>query len=319
MVANAADLDLDPYQVEAIKGECCTQAQQWVGFLIDDESSARSFFLQEYRLRDQTFYSGDPRRLRPLCRSGWAEPWQEQLPWLIHPEHLTVTELELALAIFRWHEPAPRLCRWLQARPHVLWRIHSMLLRRYCFELLPHLRRAMRADGLYRPPFRAGELPRLGLRIGGLTAVGYVACLGIDAAPVLFFHVAWWLTALLLVACAGVTYWLYLRDVLKRNRGVMENKRHAARRVGRIMWRSLLWSGLLSLPVLVLWWQMLALPAPLQAGVVPQLHPAWPISSADLALTLRAALGWLAMVGFAGLLGCLVQWLWEDTSVLEPI
>ena len=121
-------------------------ASAWVRHLISPEGTRERFFLQEYVARDEGLY--DAGSLRPR---KWESDscWRTAYPWVTHPERLTITEMELVLAIFRpfsaGSEGRPRLVGWLERYPHLLWRIHRFLLSRYCFQLLPAFREALRA------------------------------------------------------------------------------------------------------------------------------------------------------------------------------
>jgi hypothetical protein len=120
-------------------------ASAWVKHLISPEGTRERFFLQEYVARDGGLY--DAGSLRPRkWESGSC--WREAYPWLRHPEWLTITEMELVLAIFRpvsaESTGRPRLVGWLERYPHLLWRIHRFLLSRYCFQLLRPFREALK-------------------------------------------------------------------------------------------------------------------------------------------------------------------------------
>lgn len=126
-------------------------AHAWVLFLCTRTQD--TFFLQHFRVRDAVFYEqprasneDNPLHLQPKPHADWGllndthdEPtkeWQNRLPWLEHPERLTVAELELALAIFEWDPKRPRFVWWIERFPHILRRVHQFLLRRYCWTLL---------------------------------------------------------------------------------------------------------------------------------------------------------------------------------------
>jgi len=319
-------------QQEAKKApnELAAEATHWVMFLVQDESSSRSFFLQEYRANDNHLY-GDS--LRPCRRDHMASYWASNknvLRWLKHPERLTITELELALAIFDWHEEKPRLVWWVKKRPYILWRVHRFLLKRYCLQLLRPLRRARKDAEKNAPPYRAGEQLWAHPRMLGMTMIGMLGCLGVDAFKVIFFASAWWQQAVALAAAFLVLWYFYYVDVYKQNKGVMATKTHGLRRTAWVVARALVVSGVLGLIPLAFWScfprerllevvqaapQEFFVPPPAEIVIplaVPALRPDWP-------LTASATLGWLCLVVYAALFGCILQWLWEDTSALEPV
>lgn len=312
-------------------------AYQWVQFLIDDESSRRNFFLQEFRSRDSTFY--DPTRLQPLKRAS-DDPWCKAMPWMAHAEELTLTELELALCILDWDRSpeergtsAPRFVWWVRRRPAILWRIHAFLLKRYSFPLLGVFQEALRGtcdamEGgkpsvLDRPPYRAGEHWRWYPRVGGLTAVGFLGVLSLDQLVAVLFAspipIAAGVAALgLALLCA-----LVHMDVFKQNRGVMASFRHGLPRVARLVECFLAWAMVMSMTLAVsasVW------PAVATSGAMFHRFEGTPFANL---LVLSAPIGWRCiarlLVGLTGVttlssfLGALLQWFWEDRAATEPI
>lgn len=350
LLAAAAHKDLD------------VPARRWVQFLVDDLASSQHFFLQAQRTDDVEFFSRGGVRggtLQPKPKTSWPRGWSEKLRWLRHPEQLTVTELELALVLFKWDSDKADLAEWVRDCPHILWRVHRFLLRRYSLQLLGPFRQALCADtamggwrqrtrrrlgawlgwgwlagctdkNLHQPPFRAGELLWLQPRLIGMTLVGYLACLGLDALKLLFFAGPLGPAVGALGVALAALWALYHVDVFKQNRGVLASARHGRPRVLGMVLRSLAVSAVLSVAPMLFWTcvrplrgveldPVVPLGQPALPGVVvPYLHAtaSWP---PDWALTGRMTVGWLAMVATAAALGCLLQWFWEDTSTLEPV
>lgn len=121
---------------------------RWVHFLT--EVADNLFLLQDCLLRvsrgDSVFYQTGREPdlcLSPKAHSEWSEGWDQTLPWLRHPEQLTVPELELALCIFRWDRERPVLADWLCRYPYILPRIQRYFLSRYCWPLKDALDEAM--------------------------------------------------------------------------------------------------------------------------------------------------------------------------------
>ncbi len=289
----------------------------WVEHLISPAGTTQRFFLQEYCSRDAGLY--DSRTLRPMHwdkepkwrnafkrLSHWDErpDWRKAYPWLKHPENLTITELELVLAIFRpftgqesglarwaracglshswllWtcfpkkmQEGGARFAGWIERYPHLLWQIHRFLLSRYCFQLLPAFREALRAgrrtfgdkegggsgngaaearggkDGgstLYAPPFRAGEFLTLYPRIAGLVSIGFLGLMEVDLAQVLFFATSWLVAFVAGVAAIVLLFVLNYMDIYKQNRGVMNDRRHGGGRAWGLLTRFLGWGAFLT-------------------------------------------------------------------------
>ena len=287
-------------------------AYRWVGYLIGDHSSRFSFYLQEFRARDHVFYhvvpegNGGRPTLRPKSRAEWPGAWKEVLRWFRHPERLTVGELELALAVFEWTAERPRFVWWLRERPHILWRVHRFLLKRYGYELLVPFCKALRADGLDQPPFRAGELWLLQPRIAGLSFIGFLAVVGLLRDVDLFCGPCMagggvppgvlWAGSLL---CALLLWVVVYVDVFKQNRGVMSSLSHGVRRV----WQTVFY---------FLWW-----------GTVFSIGYVWG-AGALLGLNIGVDPGYRAVAAAftaaaACLIGALLQWFWEDRAATEPV
>ncbi len=304
--AQRAGADVDDQMATAYQQWCYA----WVRYLAGDEVTTATFYLQQYAVTDTRFYRGsEPSgagRLRPKPRGEWPKAWGPVLPWLRHPERLTVGELELALAVFEWKAKQPRFVWWLRHRPHVLWRIHRFLLKRYCYELLSPFREALRADGLDRPPFRAGELWQLQPRIAGLSFIGFLAMLGLYRDLDLFCGPcmagggvpagALWAAAAL---CAGLLWVVVYVDVFKQNRGMMSSLMHGARRVWLTVWGFLWWGAVFATGYV----GGLGGLAGLDIGVDPGYR--------------GVAVGFTA--ASACLIGALLQWFWEDRAATEPV
>jgi len=282
----------------------------WVRYLVGDEVTTATFYLQQYVVTDTRFYRGrDPSgegSLRPKSRAEWPGAWKGVLRWLRHPERLTVGELELALAVFEWTAERPRFVWWLRERPHILWRIHRFLLKRYGYELLVPFCKALRADGLDQPPFRAGELWLLQPRIAGLSFIGFLAVVGLLRDVDLFCGPCMagggvppgvlWAGSLL---CALLLWVVVYVDVFKQNRGVMSSLSHGVRRV----WQTVFY---------FLWW-----------GTVFSIGYVWG-AGALLGLNIGVDPGYRAVAAAftaaaACLIGALLQWFWEDRAATEPV
>lgn len=307
-------------------------ASRWVRFLISDQASQEKFFLQEYVSRDSALY--ETNRLRPKSP---PEAWSD-LP-TVKSRQLTITEWELTLAIFVKDEGEKvRFTWWLSRYPHLLWRIHAFLLRRYCFPLLKLFSQAQKntpreiAEGsggerasscrLDRPPFRAGEFWRLYPRIGALTLLGLLAVVGLTPALAFFFAAHPALVAAGVVSCLGLQVILAYIDVFKQNRGVMTSGDHARPRVWGLTLRMFAWGLALSAVFLGLSWVVQLLPNEWH-GLRPDLArenlllPAFrPLSSERIA---RLLLGWLGLAASSGAIGALLQWIWEERAATEPI
>lgn len=313
-------------------------AYAWVRTLVTAEGAARSSFLLRNRVSDATFYRAvtDP---QPKRRSNWPPPWQSQLPFLDHPHELTVTELELALAIFDWSQPSPAFVWWLKQEPHILWRIHDFLLNRYAFYLLPLFETALEEAGLDRPPYRAGEGLLLAKRASslrtrpprliGLTALGYLGLITVDSFIVFVFAG----NAAVVLLATGAGLWgghrLYHMDVFKQNRGVLASLEHARGRIRQAFRLALGWSAALAPGVFGFWFALGWLGTPSADGrfadfgegalggmIVPYVIPAWPLNWVRIGELLA---GFLALGAAAIVIGALVQWFWQDESAIEPI
>lgn len=312
-------------------------ASRWVRFLISEQASQEKFFLQEYVARDNAFYEND--HLRPKAN---LKVWDD-LPAL-KSHQLTITEWELTLAIFTHDGKTWRFTWWLARYPHLLWRIHAFLLRRYCFPLLALFRQAQKNTqksesnasldrppsrageqsnaSLDRPPFRAGELWRLYPRIGALTFLGLLAIVGLTPALAFFFAGHWLLVAFAVGAAFVVQLVLSGIDVFKQNRGVMVSKGHAWPRVWRLSLRFFLWGFVLAVGFLAACWLTQLLPfeksalRPLEGWgniLLPE------VSLAPAGKGARFLLGVLGLAAASGTLGALLQWIWEERAATEPI
>lgn len=309
-------------------------ADRWVQFLISEESSSRNFFLQEYRTRDGTFY--EPDDLQPKWHDDNQREWRKSLPVVSELERLTVTELELALAILDMESERgePRFVWWLQERPAILWRIHAFLLKRYCFSLLKAFQAALRNRGdgqspgrhLDRPPFRAGELWALYPRVGGLTVVGFLGVMSLDQLVAILFAAPWCVASIVALAGVGLLATLAYMDVFKQNRGVMASMPHGLPRVAHLVGLFLAWglafAAVLSLSTMAwkalgpsdgvfVWFRGAGEPF----GNLVALAP--PVGS--WARVGRFLLGLLGVASLSASLGALLQWFWEDKSATEPI
>lgn len=313
-------------------------AYAWVALLVHRDASSRSFYLQGHRVHDTVFYRG-ARNLQPNTRENWPGEWKGKLKFLEHPERLTVTELELALAIFDWSSKSPAFVWWLKEEPHILWRIHHFLLSRYAFYLLVPFERALAKDGFHQPPFRAGEgLEPFGLphtriippRLIGLTALGYLGLITVDPFVAFIFAGHLVIVAVTFVAAAYAGWRLYYIDVFKQNRGVLASPHHACRRILHAWGLAVLWSGVLAVAVYALWFSLGKLGDPLPRGrfvqfpegtglgglLTPYVIPTFPV---DWLRVGDMSLRWLTLVATAIVVGALVQWFWQDESAIEPI
>jgi hypothetical protein len=345
-VAVSAALHKEPASSDNLALVARLVASRWVQFLISEESSSRNFFLQEYRASDGTFYN-KPEELQPKCLDDWPKGWGgKALPGLLHPEHLTVTELEIALAIFDWDQEggsrptSPHFVWWLRDRPAILWRIHAFLLKRYCFPLLGVFSAALgntgqgrngdhgstTAQSLDRPPFRAGELWALYPRIGGLTVVGFLGVMSLDQLVAILFAAPWWVAAIAAFGGLGLLATLAYMDVFKQNRGVMASMPHGLPRVAHLVGLFAAW-GLASAAVLSLstlawkalgpsdgafvWFDGAGNPFGNLVVLAPPVG-SWP-------RVLRFLVGLVGVASLSAALGALLQWVWEDKSATEPI
>jgi hypothetical protein len=346
-------------------------ASAWVRHLISPEGTSQRFFLQEYVARDEGLYDAGTLRPKPwVGKNGWRKAY----PWLRHPENLTITEMELVLAIFRpqtnqgsglarWARacglshsrllwtcfPAkmqggPRFVGWIERYPHLLWQIHRFLLSRYCFQLLPAFREALRAgqrqngsasakkSHLYAPPFRAGEFLTLYPRIAGLVAIGFLGLMEVDLAQVLFFATNWRVALAAGVVSLVILFLLNYMDVYKQNRGVMSDRRHGVGRALSLLARFWGWSALMGGVYTFLVYLMCQ--DTVNHEVAIQTWPSWPTPDQPPLNGLwnlliptfpplvddgRFPLGLFAMISASCLLGALLQWFFEDTAATEPI
>jgi hypothetical protein len=297
-------------------------AYRWIGFLIAEGSSSRTFFLQHRRIKDPTFFTTGS--LRPQHRP-WPGGWTGKLAWLRHPERLTIVELEIALALFDWDAPRPRFVRWVRDYPHILWRVHDFLLKRYCFPLLGPLREAAEQAEASSPRFRAGEFWRWYPRVGGLCALGLLGLVSLGPAQTVLFAAPWPVAAVLGASSAALLWLLVGIDICKQNRGVIQSWSHVTPRVWSLWFRSLAWAlvlagafgacaGLLGSSRLDAGALHAFGSAPLSNLLIPEVPPV-----AFLPRFTRFAGGLLAMASSAALLGALLQWFWEDRAMTETI
>jgi hypothetical protein len=333
-------------------------AYSWLDFLLGPAANGRSFFLQHFLTTENlAFYIGnEPTDLQPTPRKCWPDSWKNRdtrtLPIIERPQNLTILEMEIALAIFEWNAKKPRLVWWIREYPHILRRIHQVLLRTYGFALLHPLRRAMKtgtkgadtADSgngatdsssntsnesadqegysLYRAPYIASIGWRCYPRLAGLVTIGLLGILSINYVLTFLFAgplgsvIAGGGAALALIAA------LILMDVFKQNRGVLVSERHALPRTWGVVWRALLY-GAAEVTALVFMLRALLSyiidRGKLESWVAYRQLP-------DMALphvTFWASCGWIVRFTVMGLgavlLGLLLQWFWEDRSVIEPI
>jgi len=187
-------------------------------------------------LPDDRYSKRQPKRRQG--DTGWRGGWERTLPFLKHPERLTMAELELALVIFSWQEDKPVFPQWLQLHaPDLLPCIHRFLLRRYCCELLGPFKEALAAADRFRPPYRAGEIYGVHLRMLSMIAVGLMALLGAsDVLDHLAAHntaQALLMTCLLLALVFILRYRLLSWEVFRQNHGFLASKAHAE---SRIVW-----------------------------------------------------------------------------------
>ncbi len=332
-------------------------AYSWLQFLLGDAAEGRSFFLQHFLLcyAEPFYYGGRPGELRP---SPKKDGWQEILPWLRRPQNLTILEMEIALAIFRWDATEPELVWWIREYPHILRRVHGLLLRTYGFALLGALTRAMKAAredhgpgtsgaeggspvtgdagqseytastngvlsrSLYQAPYLASVGWRVYPRLGGLVLIGLLGILSINYLLTPLYAAPLWLVLTGGLAALALIHRLIMMDVFKQNRGVLVSARHAQPRTLGVLWRALAWGcagTLAACAVLRLILSHLVRRPSLENWTAYRQLP-------DMALPHLAAQPWwhwllrFAVMGLgAVLLGLLLQWFWEDRSVIEPI
>ena len=309
----------------------------WIKFLL--EPGTKSFHFEETRSKDTTFYNG----LRPKPKMNDTSGWNFPLPWLEHPEHLTIAELEVALAVFAWDGSAPDFAWWVKMRPYLLHRIHLFCLQRYCFPLLRALRKARkRKEGkeaeLDAPPYRAMEQEWINWRLTGFVAIGMLAVLGLEFPAVFFFAGFFWnLPVFLLCIALGCLLWSLIQgDVFKQNKPLLADRRHARSRTLRLLLETLLRSAIFGLFAVAFW--KFAEDALRREGALERIfrvpsgevtstnfeNLVWPYIGLGLDPSFwlelwRHVTGFCALVLSAAVLGFLVQGFWEETSVLEPI
>ena len=212
------------------------------------------------------------------------------------------------MVVFKWDREArkPALAWWLEKYPALLWRIHAFLLGRYCFALVTPLVAAMKDVKLYRPANRAGELWRLYLRVGGLTLIGVLALIGLSPALSVLTKASEPVVVAILAVGWALSAGLCAIDVFSQNHGVIASWGLAWRRAGSVLWRLAAWVGVLTLLLYVGLWMgsgLLVSEDPLRG--LWQAHQTW--------------LRLLATTSCGGLLGCVLQWIWEDRAATEPI
>ena len=319
-------------------------AYEWLRFLLGPAREGRSFFLQHVVVGFKlAFYlGGEGHDLRPKPRRAW-ENRCGRLKFLKRPENLTILEMEIALAIFEWNSDEPRLVWWIREYPHILRRVHQVLLGTYGFTLLKMLRRAMKAarspeskeahgadlgavaggsSSLYKAPYLASVGWRLYPRLGGLVTIGLLGIFSINYVLTPFYAAPLSGVALVGFIALVLIIMLILMDVFKQNRGVLVSPSHALPRVIGVLWRVLAWGAFetsATVAVLLLILSPAIQRSSLQNWVAYHQLP-------DMALPHLAAQPWwhwlvrFTVLGLAAvLLGLLLQWFWEDRSVIEPI
>ena len=286
---------------------------RWVDYLLDDDSSRRGVFFKFLDRAGETYRAARP------CWT-WCKPGR-----------VTVPEYELALVLFGWGSPDEKwIAGWAKRRhPQVLWRVHQFLLQRYCFDLIQPFRRALKAHSALE------WVTRLYPRIWGLTFIGFFVQLGVSPLLNVFFDRTAVAAAASLLA-GSLAYVLVLAiDVRKRNRGVLlagreltnglsirSDSRIIRRRVLSLWWRSALISATLGI---ILWLGLQNLQwrdGGLRGEAVRWVSAIdfWPpsFSPVDWGVTAHFLLGFAAWCTTASLIGSLIEWVWQDTSLTEP-
>lgn len=170
--------------VQIAKRPLSEMAAEWVRFVMSGSAhDLKSNFLPRLVHRDARFYDVDAGILKlnvDAASSGWT--LYNLLPWLTHADELTPTEVELALAIFRWSphvfnegrssNPKPQLVWWLMrgnsadpvlaGKSEMLSHIDHFLLSRYALGLRPAFRAACAETSASRQPRHR----RLGTAVG---------------------------------------------------------------------------------------------------------------------------------------------------------
>lgn len=307
LLANAYGDDIPNIRIAELPW---VQAQEWILFLC--YRTQHTFFLQNDRVQDPIFFEAPSacsdqspvRNVRPRKRP-WEGAWENCLPWLKRfsgPHHLTVAELELALALFSWEAKEPAFTTWIRLRPHILRHVHWLLLNRYSYTLQKAFHKAAQKSGLDLPPFRAGEWTRYRPRIWGLNGLGILALFTFEPAIELFFTTSDSMKlGLTLVAGATALYFLVELDLFKQNHGLVQKRRHIFPRIVRTL---------------------ISMLTPSVFGV---LIVSWMIAfkTENLFLIQGSAVRFLGGAVLASLwatvIGVILQWLWEERSVLEPV
>jgi hypothetical protein len=314
LAAARGDGTADPERLELLR----SLAFSWCKYLLMPETSKGTFFLHHYvALQQPKLYSTsrgptvNEHQLSVLL--GHPEPSSASSRWWhrrsdLVTAHLTIPELEFAMVVFKWDREArkPALAWWLREYPALLWRIHAFLLGRYCFALVRPLVAAMKAAGLYRPANRAGELWRLYLRVGGLTLIGLLALIGLSPALSVLARASPPVVLGILAVGWGLSAGLCAIDVFSQNHGVIAGCELAWRRAASVLWRLGAWVGALT----VLLYVGLAVGGDLLGDSDP-LHELWQAHQTSVRLLTATSLG--------GLLGCVLQWIWEERAATEPI
>jgi hypothetical protein len=300
--------------------------------------SMDSFYLQEFRARDSTFFTVNPpdnfNNLEPKPHSKWDNSWRQKLKWLdgkpritrlgwfslrYDARALTVAELEVVLALFDWDEERPRFAHWVLRWPHILRTVHHFLLKRYCFSLLDAFEEARSVAKLRRPPYEVGKFWRVQVRMWGLVVVGIwpiVQTLGLT--PFFPADVGQLHMPLILLATSGVLLWFtLLQDVFKQNHGVMASNRHARPRACRL-WCMFAWRGAIAAAIAA------ASPSLYQAmnertlaeTFALCLHYLADVSPGELAMAFTGALSLGLTTALTGAVG---QWIFSDAAVTEPV
>lgn len=286
-------------------------AYRWIRFLC--EESASSYLLQDMLLSgpdgDGVFYDlhqSPHYQLQPKARGDWGGGWDAALPWLEHPERLTVPELEVAVAIFRWDETIhrPRLAAWIRDSPHILPRIQRYALRHYCWWLKTALEeatgqspdlasraalggaslrvRAGRASGV--PPysdlesetpgarnFDAFQAFRPHMRNSRFLAIAFVGFIGLLNVPMItsvFTQSSLWYAIVLALVGLGAIGVFSTAEVYQRNPGFIVSRKHALPRIVHLASRFALYGAVVTLTLFAAFiiGDHLAGPIPMIAG-----------------------------------------------------
>lgn len=297
----------------------------WVELLLASDRRTEQL-IQIVRL-DAVFYAfpgtsskeTDLSKRRPRKKNDRPEQWRKCLSFLHHPENLSIPELELALAVFDWNADKPGFNPWIaEFAPDLLPRIHQFLLRHYSHELLAPFSAALKSVGRNRPPYRAGEVRGIHLRMMAMTAVGMMALFGAQDLWRLFEvkHAGQaLLIAIVLLASSFLLRQLLYWEIFRQNHGFLAHKAHARPRFLWLFQRVLLYGFLLAAAAdLFLWLQHVNPGELLQAlhGFRPG-----PLLLKALKLTAYRLLHISACGVFAAVLGVMLQSLWDSHSVID--